>query len=126
MPEPEPPISVPPVYDGGFIVFGDINLNHEIKTVKLDHSFVNPVVIMGTLSYNGRHPSTVRVMNVQSTSFDVQIQEWAYLDGPHTTERISWLVAEAGHHVLDDGSVYEAGTKKVGGTWNCVNFEEEI
>merc|ERR1712217_641360 len=65
-------------------------------------------------------------MNVKSMSFDVQIQEWAYLDGPHTTERISWLVAEAGHHTLIGGAEYEAGTKKVGGSWNCVNFEKEI
>jgi serralysin len=51
---------------------------------------------MGTLTFNGNHPSTVRVMNVQTNSFDVQIQEWAYLDGPHALETVSYMVAEAG------------------------------
>ena len=64
---------------------------------------------MGTLSFNGGHPSTVRVKNVQPTSFDVHIQEWSYLDTWHTTETISYIVVEAGHFTLPDGSVYDAG-----------------
>jgi len=75
LPAPEDTVpEVEPVVSGdAFIEFGDISLTHEIQTVTMTHTFVNPVVIMGTLSYNGRHPSTVRVMNVQSNSFDVQI-----------------------------------------------------
>lgn len=61
------------------------------------------------LSYNGGDPSTVRVSNVQPNSFQVQIQEWDYLDGPHTTESLSWMVVEAGHHQMPDGTWYDAG-----------------
>ena len=58
---------------------------------------------MGVLSYNGGDPSTVRVKDVTSTSFAVQIQEWSYLDTWHTTEEISWMVVEAGHYTFPDG-----------------------
>jgi hypothetical protein len=59
------------VAESGHIEYGSIEINHEIVTVQLTHKYVNPVVIMGTLSYNGHHPSTVRVKNVKSDSFDV-------------------------------------------------------
>jgi len=63
-PEPTTPEVEPVVSGDAFIEFGDIMLTHEMHTVIMTHTFVNPVVIMGTLSYNGQHPSTVRVMNV--------------------------------------------------------------
>jgi len=113
----------PEFVTGGFIEFGDITIDHVIQVVNLQHSFTNPVVIMGTLSFNGGHPSTVRVFDVTSTGFKVHIQEWAYLDVWHTTETISWMVAEAGHHEMADGNSYEAGFSNVAGSWNCVNFE---
>jgi len=80
---PEPPVE-PEFETGGFIEFGDITIDHEVQEVRLEHRFKNPVVIMGTLSFNGGHPSTVRVFDVTSTSFKVHIQEWIYLDTWHT------------------------------------------
>lgn len=113
----------PPVFEtDGFLEWGDITIDHTETVVQMTHTFINPVVIMGTLSFNGGHPSTVRVYDVTPTSFKVRIQEWVYLDVWHTTESISWLVAEAGHHHLEDGNFYEAGMSNVGGKWNCINF----
>jgi hypothetical protein len=66
--------------------FGQIDLDHNWKTVNLQKTFNNPVVIMGALSYNGGHPSTLRVRNVQESSFEVRVNEWMYLDNWHTTE----------------------------------------
>lgn len=127
VPAPEPEIPLPPAFEtDGFLEWGDINIDHEEQVVHLTHTFRNPVVIMGTLSFNGGHPSTVRVYDVTTTSFKVQIQEWVYLDVWHTTETISWLVAEAGHHDLEDGNSYEAGFSNVGGKWNCVNFDAKM
>jgi hypothetical protein len=57
----------------GQMEFGDITLNHEVFSVVLDHTYINPVVIMGALSYNGGDPSTVRVFDVTENSFKVQI-----------------------------------------------------
>jgi len=51
---------------------------------------------MGTPSFNGHHPVTMRVMEVMPTGFTVQIQEWAYLDTTHTTEDCAWMVVERG------------------------------
>lgn len=99
----------------GTVQYGTINnLNHVPKTVTLDHPFVNPVVILGVLSYNGGHTSTVRVQNVQPQSFEVFIKEWDYHDGPHTTETLSWMVVEAGHHVLPNGMEYDAAQFCIG------------
>jgi hypothetical protein len=68
------------------VEFGTITLTHELQMVNLNCHFARPVVILGALSYNGGDPSTVRAKDIMSNSFKVQIQEWDYLDGPHTTE----------------------------------------
>ena len=47
------------------------NLNHNLQTVNLAQDYVNPIVIMGTLSFNGGDPSTVRVKDVTANSFAV-------------------------------------------------------
>jgi len=78
------------------------------------------------LSYNGPDPSTVRVWNVQGNSFECAIQEWAYLDGPHAMEDLSYMVVEAGHHVLPDGTVYDAQNVQVGDGWTDVDFYSTI
>jgi hypothetical protein len=65
--EPEPL----PSADEGQWEYGSITIDHNLQTVLLTKTFVNPVVIMGALSFNGPHPSTVRVMEVTSTSFQV-------------------------------------------------------
>lgn len=67
-------------------------------TVNLENAFSNPVVVVGPSSKNGGDPLTLRVRNVQSQSFEVSIKEWIYLDRWHTTEEVSWVVVEAGHH----------------------------
>jgi hypothetical protein len=102
--------------------FGEITLDHNLQQVDLQGTYVNPVVILGTLEYNGPDPSTVRVSNVQSNSFQVQIQEWAYLDGPHTTENLSYMVVEAGHHQMNDGTWYDAGHVSVDDPFQEVPF----
>lgn len=32
------------------------------------------------------------------------------MDGPHTTETMSYLVVDAGTHILSDGTMIEAGS----------------
>jgi hypothetical protein len=68
---------------------------------------------MGTPSFNGGHPLTIRVKDVSRTSFKWQMQEWSYLDGPHTKETISYMVVEEGSHQLYDGTQIEAGKTNV-------------
>ncbi len=78
-------------------------------TVNLRGNYTAPVVIAQPPSYAGTQAATVRVRNVTSTSFQMQIDEWDYLDGAHSTETTSYLVVEKGLHVLDDGTILVAG-----------------
>ncbi len=87
---------------------GSTTLDHNIKTVHLQNTFRNPVVIMGACSTKGGNPITIRVKDITSNSFAVVIQEWLYLDVWHVTEDISYMVVEAGHYKIGDHE-YEAG-----------------
>ena len=69
-------------------------------------TFVNsytsiPSVVATGLSYNGRHQSLPRVKDVSLTGFKVRIDEWDYLDGNHTTEDVTFVVAETGSHTIE-------------------------
>lgn len=105
-------ISGPPV--GGVIgeagtVTVETTGSNDWTTVMLQNQYVNPVVVAGPVSTNGSQPTTVRVRNVAADRFEVQIDEWDYLDGEHVAETVSYLVLEAGRHTLEDGTVIEAG-----------------
>lgn len=80
------------------------------RTVNLKSSYDNPVVIMEPVSYRGGHPAHIRLRNVRSGSFQYQIEEWAYLDGPHTTEQIHYVVMEAGAYTSSAGNRVEVNT----------------
>ena len=84
-------------------------------------TFLDPVVIASPVSYNDTDPAVARIANVQasyqSLSFDLQVDEWEYLeDQAHATETVNYLVVEAGHHMLDDRTVLPVGTVLPDGT----------
>jgi hypothetical protein len=63
---------------------------------------------------------------MDSTGFDIRIQEWGYLDGTHTTEKVSYMVMERGSYTLEDGTKVEAGrfdTDKTG-SFGRVSFSQ--
>jgi hypothetical protein len=72
------------------------------------------VVIAGPSSYNDVAPGLIRLQNVTGNSFEIKFQEWQYLIDQgltaHGSEKNSYLVIEEGVHVMDDGSIWEAGT----------------
>jgi hypothetical protein len=45
-----------------------------------------------------------------------------YLDFWHTTEKISYMIAEEGTHELSDGTWIEAGITKGAKSWSDVEF----
>jgi len=94
-------------------------------SVTFQDSLENPVVVPGPAQANGGHPSTVRGRNVTSDGFDVQIDEWAYLDGWHTEESVPWLAVEAGTHTVA-GATLEAGTADVGSDFTSVSLSSEF
>jgi hypothetical protein len=78
--------------------------------VSLDRAYTDPVVLMGPVSENGGQPVHPRVRNVSATSFELQLEEWEYLNGSHTTETVDYVVCEGGSHELANGARIEAGT----------------
>ena len=92
------------------------------QSVDLANTYVDPVVVVGAPSINGSQPTTVRVRNVTSTSFEVQLDEWNYLDGRHTEESMGYLVMEAGVHTLRGGMRVVAGSAKVNDAWQTLDF----
>ena len=89
---------------------GDVVLvDHQWQSVAFQREFVDPVVILSLPTFVGGDPVTTRIQNVTSTGFEMQLMEWNYLDGTHALESIGYFVIEAGRHVMDDGTVIEAG-----------------
>ena len=77
-------------------------------------------------SFNGGHPTTIRVRNVTENSFEFQMEEWDYLDGAHTTETIGYLVMEAGVYQLQDGTRVEVGAVDVNHNFTSVAFSQSF
>ncbi len=92
-----------------FIETGEIYLKHIWKRVSFKKPFTDPVVIAKGISYNGPDPAIIRIKNVDKNGFDIKIQEWEYLDGWHTWEKVDYFVIEAGSYTLEDGTMIEAG-----------------
>ncbi len=97
------------------IELDDVEIDHNWVRVDFAETFINPVVVAGPLSYNGSHPSIIRVRNISPTGFEIRLQEWEYLDGSHSLEKVSYLAMEKGRHTLEDGTQIEAGVFQASG-----------
>lgn len=73
---------------------GSVSINQNFQSISLNNNYHNPVVVLGGVSNNDNSSATIRVQNLTGTSFQVQIQEWDYLDGNHPSETVSYLVIE--------------------------------
>ncbi|MCF2904385.1 Hint domain-containing protein [Octadecabacter sp. CECT 8868] len=83
--------------------------------VTFDQALTDPVIVM-TGTNNGGNAYTFRITDIQTdangdaTGFTFIVEEWEYLDGPHTAvETFNFLAIEEGVHTLPDGRVIEAG-----------------
>ena len=83
--------------DGNGNAFGEtgtLTVDQNWKTINLGHTYNNPVVIMGGVSWVNSDEVTIRVRNVTASSFEVRLEEWAFLDVNHPGEKISYVVVE--------------------------------
>ena len=92
------------------------------RRVPLRDHYDEPVVLAQIVSRNGDHPAHTRLRDVRPGSFKVQIEEWDYLDQGHVTERVAYLVLEAGFHELNDGRTLQAGRVELDDTWAEAHF----
>lgn len=92
--------------------FGSVDATDAWVTVNLMGVYTKPVVVATAPSFNGPDPGVVRIRNVSpgDKTFQVSFQEWPYRDVAHTTERISYVVMEAGTHTLPDSMKVKAET----------------
>lgn len=103
---------------------GEIEVDHQWQAVSLNRSFKEPVVIVGAISGTDTDPAVARIRNVTGSGFEVRVQEWDYLDGRHSPERVDYIVIEAGSYELPGGTRVEAGrfnADAVGG-FASINF----
>ncbi len=89
----------------------DYNQTSNWHHVDFINTYSNPVVVATALSFNGGQPAHARVRNVTSTGFEIRLEEWEYLDVNHTTEDVTFIVAEGGaggsNTVSVGGNLYE-------------------
>ncbi len=90
--------------------FGSFSMDHTGTTVNLEHSFIDPVVFVTMTSFNGSQFAAPRITDIQNDSFELYLQEPEYLDGWHTVENFSYIVAEKGSWELSDGTKLEVGS----------------
>ena len=92
-------------------------------SIKLKHGgYSNPVVAAQLMSIRGTQPAHTRIRNIDGDSFELQVEEWKYLDGLHPAEDIGYVVLEAGQHVLGDETRIEVGTVDTEHDWTNVAF----
>jgi len=73
---------------------GTVMLNGTWTTITLNHTYHNPVIIANSLSNIDGEAATVSVRNVTINQFEIKVNEWAYLDGNHANETVSYIVIE--------------------------------
>ncbi len=93
------------------------------QTIKPEHSYKDPVVITQMMTRYGPDPAHIRLRNVSPASFDLQIEEWDYLDGPHARESVGYLIADRGVHLLDGGKILEIGSADMNHNWTTISLQ---
>ena len=93
-PPPPPPAPPPPNF----------------RTINLRQSYPTPPVIIALPSSAGAEPTTVRIQNVTTTSFQIAQVEAPPGDGSSSGIMFHYMAVEPGVHQFPDGSYLEAGT----------------
>ncbi len=108
-------------------------LTHTPQTIVLQRAYDNPVVFVQPVSLDGSDTSVVRITNVQSDRFTLDVHEPPNQDGAHTSEAVSYLVLEAGSWSLPDGTLLEVGTTRTNATveaaeetWETIVFAQDF
>ncbi|MEW6519000.1 MAG: tandem-95 repeat protein [Thermodesulfobacteriota bacterium] len=96
---------------------GELTVNSNWSVVTFAKPFVAPVVVAKPASNDDADPCVVRIRNLTPTGFEIRLQNWNYLRDSHASEQVSFIALERGTHMLEDGTMIEAGifaTNKVG------------
>lgn len=86
------------------------------RTITLSRHYLQPVVLLGPLSFAGSEAASVRITDIKPNSFTIQIQEAPGEDGLHAAESLSYMVIEAGMWQLSNGRRIAVGTLETSAT----------
>ncbi|MEM6581509.1 MAG: PQQ-dependent sugar dehydrogenase [Pseudomonadota bacterium] len=112
----------PPIGEAGEVTVAQSG-KKQWHTVMLQRAYDDPIVVIGPPSFNGTQPTSMRVRNVNSSSFQFQIDEWDYLDQAHIGETVAYMVVERGTHDIGGGRKLSAGRENVKHLWKTVSFD---
>ncbi len=121
-PESEPEAEAPPAKPAAppkpTVVFevGRLSVDSSWQTVNLKQNFKDPIVVAKPASFQGPDPTTIRLRNAGPKSFDIRLEEWAYLNDTHGAEDLSYLAVERGRHRLAGDIAVEAGSLETSNT----------
>lgn len=122
---------VDPVAPTAVLEFGNVAVTQTDPNawtyVSFSETIQDAVVTLGPASYNGLQPVAPRIRNVTDEGFEVNLQEYSYLDGTHITETLSWVAASAGVHEVG-GLRFEAGitTSPANENWKGESFATDF
>ena len=117
------------------IAFGQITFEtdgaDDWHEVKFDEPFSSPpIVVVGPSSFNGDDPLTVRVTDVTTEGFKVQLDEWDLKNGNghnggHNEETLSYLALLPGEHEFGVLTAV-AGKVNITHEWESVSFDDAL
>ena len=119
-------ITITPAVPSLVLEAGEVDVDHNWIHVDFVESFTAPVVIARLTSKNDGEPCLVRIDSITATGFNLRLQEYDYLDGIHPLEQVSFMVLEAGHYTLSDGTQLEAGSRTVTKAYDPVSFSGQF
>jgi hypothetical protein len=97
---PAPPLPVPAQFETGTVSVTQANAD-AWQWVPFTRTFkAPPVVIMGPATKADGSPLVVTAVDVFTTGFYCQVNEWEYLDGAHGAETVQFLALSEGTHVF--------------------------
>lgn len=98
-----------PAISAAQMAVGTTTVDHDWTTISFGIVIEDARVIIGPPSRNGSDAGVMRVRNVTETGFQMQFDEWDYLNGSHTTETVSWIAGPSGSWTLDSGETLSFG-----------------
>ena len=110
-------VSIAQATAGFAMEMGELTVNSKWSVVTFSEPFVAPIVVAKPASNINADPCVVRIRNLTATGFEIRLQNWNYLPDAHVGEKVSFIALERGTHMLEDGTMIEAGmfaTNKVG------------
>ncbi|MEX1066948.1 MAG: hypothetical protein WED00_13325, partial [Aquisalimonadaceae bacterium] len=94
------------------------------RVLTLHHAFEAPVLLLGAPSEGAIGPGVVEARRRADGHFDIRLVEWNAEVASEGVETLPYLVLEAGHYHLLDGSRWEVGVIELpaDGAWHNVEF----